>query len=120
MMADNDCGMLPVIRRGESGRIMGVITDRDIACRGIALGMTPASPVRECMTRSVIFVKDAHSLEDALNQMERHQIRRVPVMGDDGCCGIVSQADIARCAGEHNTAELLREVSQPTHHEPSV
>lgn len=126
LMADYDCGMLPVTRRGGApgsggGHVLGVITDRDIACRGIAQGKSPQSPVRECMTGSVIFVKDNESLERALEQMEEHQIRRVPVVGDDGCyCGIVSQADIARCAGEHDTAELLREVSQPTHHEPRM
>ena len=114
MMADQDCGEIPVL--DERGRPLGVVTDRDITCRAVAQGRDPASTAaRDIMSGSVITTTPDASLEHALAQMEERQIRRMPVVDENGvCCGIVAQADIARTAPGHETAELVRDVSQPT------
>lgn len=114
IMADQDCGEIPVL--DERGRPIGVVTDRDITCRAVARGKDPASTAaRDVMTGSVITTTPDASLEHALAQMEERQVRRMPVVDENGvCCGIVSQADVARTAPEHETAELVRDVSQPT------
>lgn len=113
LMAENDCGELPVI--DERGAPVGVVTDRDIACRGVAQDRSGDTPVREVMSSPVVTVKPDTSLEDCCATMEENQIRRVPVVDESGgCCGIVSQADVAEAAPEHETAELVRDVSRPT------
>jgi CBS domain-containing protein len=116
LMVQHSCGEIPVIDSSE--RIVGVVTDRDIVCRIVAEGKNPmAHMAEECMSRSVITVGPETSLEDVIATMERHQIRRVPVVVDGGCCaGIISQADLARIGPEHDVAELVREVSQETGH----
>ncbi|WP_390550845.1 CBS domain-containing protein [Qipengyuania sp. MTN3-11] len=111
LMVDNDCGEIPVI--GDDGSLVGVITDRDVCCRAVAEGMPAETQVGDVMTRSVVSVTPDTSLEDCLASMENSQVRRVPVIDDDGkCCGMVSQADIARTGSDAKTAELVQEVSQ--------
>ncbi len=114
LMVQHDCGEIPVIDR--SNRPVGVITDRDIVCRAVADGKNPmAHTARECMTEPVITAQASASLEDVVSQMEKHQIRRILVVDESGCCaGIIAQADIARLAREHDVAELVREVSRDT------
>ena len=115
LMVERDCGEIPVIERGNNGRPLGVITDRDITCRTVAAGRNPLElTAADCMTTPVVTVTADDSLDACCDTMERHQIRRVPVVDAQGsCCGIVSQADIARAASASITAEVLREVSEP-------
>lgn len=118
LMADNDCGEIPVV--DHRGQPVGTITDRDIACRCVAEGRSPETPVREAMSSPVITVTAETSLEDCCRTMEENQIRRVPVVDQSGsCCGIVSQADVALRASKDRTAEIVHEVSEPTR-EPSA
>lgn len=118
LMADNDCGEIPVL--DQRGQLVGTITDRDIACRCVAEGRSPDTPVREAMSSPVITVTAETSLEDCCRTMEENQIRRVPVVDQSGsCCGIVSQADVALRASRDQTAEIVHEVSEPTR-EPSA
>jgi len=113
LMADQDCGELPVV--DDRGRPVGVVTDRDIACRGVAQGKGAEAPVREVMSSPVVTVTPETSLEDCCRTLEENQIRRVPVVDRSGaCCGMVSQADIARHAPERETAQVVRDVSRPT------
>ena len=114
LMVQHDCGEIPVVRAPDDRRLLGVITDRDIVCRVVAAGEDPVDAVVEdAMSAPVVTVRGEVSLEDCLNLMESHQIRRVPVVdGDERCCGIVSQADIAGGAPAAKTAELVREVSK--------
>lgn len=113
LMAECDCGEIPVI--DEQGQPMGVITDRDVACRGIAEGKGPNTPVREVMSSPVITANPDMRIEQCLRMMEENQIRRTPVVNEGGqVCGIVSQADIAMHAPEHDTAELVHDVSRPS------
>jgi len=114
LMAHNDCGEIPIV--DSSDHVIGVVTDRDIVCRVVAQGKNPIGhAAEECMSKSVIVVDEDTPLDKVIATMEKHQIRRVPVVDEGGCCiGIIAQADLARTAPEHEVAELVREVSQET------
>ncbi|HKY21452.1 MAG TPA: CBS domain-containing protein [Vicinamibacterales bacterium] len=114
LMVQNDCGEIPVV--DVNNRVIGVVTDRDIVCRVVAAGINPLERTAEsCMTPSVVTARENDSIADIISMMERHQVRRVPVVRDGGLCtGIVSQADLARIAGDHDVAELVCEVSKDT------
>ena len=112
MMAAHDCGEIPVL--DEQRRPVGVVTDRDIACRAVAQGMSPQTSVMEVMSVPAITVSRQTSLEECCEIMEDNQIRRVPVVDSQGvCCGIVAQADLAIRGSEELTGELVRDVSRP-------
>lgn len=114
MMLQNDCGEIPIVDAND--RIIGVITDRDIVCRAVAQGKNPIGyTVESCMSSPVVTVDEDDKLDDIVSKMERHQIRRVPVLSDGGiCAGIIAQADVARVGLKREVAELVREVSQQT------
>lgn len=114
LMVDNNCGEIPVI--DTSNRPVGVVTDRDIVCRVVAEGKNPMGHTAEsCMTQPVVTVPGNAPLDEVVAVMEEHQIRRVPVVDEDGCCtGIIAQADVALTAPEPEVAELVREVSRDT------
>jgi CBS domain-containing protein len=99
-----------------------VITDRDIVCRVVAQGKNPIAYTAEtCMSQPVVTVKANDPLEKVVSTMEKHQIRRVPVTDDRGCCaGIVAQADLAQAEPLQEVGELVREVSRDTGSERSV
>ncbi len=113
LMVENDCGAIPVIDYVETKHLVGILTDRDITCRAVAEGKNPFEfTANDCMTRSVTTVTPEMSLEECCRVMEEYHVRRVPVVDDSGsCCGIVSQADIAKCAPVLETAEVVREIS---------
>ena len=115
-MVDNDCGEIPVVKAND-GELMGVVTDRDIVCRLVAMGRNPLEMrAASCMSSPVVSVRETTPLEECARVMEQNQIRRVPVVNGGGrCCGIVAQADIAKHAPRRMTAELVKDVSQPTH-----
>ena len=114
LMVQNDCGEIPII--DTSNRPVGVVTDRDIVCRVVADGKNPmAHTAEQYMSQPVLSVTAETPLPDIMQMMEKHQIRRLPVVDDDGCCvGIISQADLAWTGREHDVAELVREVSRET------
>jgi CBS domain-containing protein len=114
LMVERNCGEIPVVASGDSGRLVGVITDRDITCRSVARGLNPLDLTAEaCMSSPVITVTAGTALEECCRTLEQHQIRRVPVVDEAGsCCGVVSQADIARVADRKLTGEVVREVSR--------
>ena len=116
MMTDHDCGEIPVVANQETKRPIGVITDRDIVCRTVALGLNPLLlTVAECMTTPCVTVTPEMSVGECAWLMEDKKIRRVPVIDADGrCCGIVALADIARHGKTGVTAEIVKEVSEPT------
>jgi CBS domain-containing protein len=113
MMVEHDCGAIPVVESRQNKRPVGVITDRDITCRTVAMGKNPLEmTARDCMTASAVTVAPETDLEECGHLMERHQIRRMLVVDGGGyCCGIVAQADIAERAPEALAAEVVREVS---------
>jgi CBS domain-containing protein len=114
LMVDNDCGEIPVV--DEDRKVLGVITDRDITCRAVAAGRNPLElKASDCMTSPAVTVTLETSVDDCCKTMEDKQIRRVPVVDEqECCCGMVSQADVARHASEENTAAVVKEISQPT------
>jgi CBS domain-containing protein len=121
MMVEHDCGAIPVVEP-ETHKAIGVITDRDIVARVVAAGNNPVGmKVEHVMTMPIDAVGPDDSVEDCLYRMERAQVRRMLVVDDGGrLCGIVSQADIARSAPEHETAALVKDVSRPTSHASEV
>jgi len=114
LMVDRNCGEIPVVASGDSRKPIGVITDRDITCRAVAQGLNPLQLTAEdCMSSPAITVRTDTVLEECCRTMEEHQIRRVPVVDEAGrCCGVVSQADIARVAGPKLAGAVVREISR--------
>jgi len=112
MMVQNNCGEIPIV--DSSNRPVGVVTDRDIVCRVVAEGKNPSGHTAEsCMTTGVVAVRADAPLDEVISTMEAHQIRRVPVVDEGGCCsGIISQADIAMVGAPEKTSELVSEISR--------
>lgn len=111
LMLQFDCGEIPVI--DASDRLVGVITDRDIVCRVVAVGKNPMGySVEACMTHGVVTVHIDDPVEHVIEVMARHEIRRVPVVDERGsCAGIIAQADLAEFAEARALGELVRKVS---------
>jgi CBS domain-containing protein len=112
IMKEKDVGIVPVV---EGGRLVGTVTDRDIAVRVVAEGKDPHSVrVREIASTDVVTVDPQQDLDEALRLMASHQVRRLPVVEEGGkLVGIVAQADVAREANDKQTGELVEEISQP-------
>ena len=112
-MASQDIGSLPVC--AERRQVIGIITDRDITVRAVARGMDPNSTrVEEVMTRDVLSCSSDADVEQACELMEKRQVRRLLVTGqDDTPVGIVSLGDIALCLRESQSGEVLKKVSEP-------
>ena len=91
-----------------------MITDRDIAVRGVAKGYGPETPVRELMTDDIICARSDDSIEDVASKMSEAQVRRLPVVDEqERLCGIVSLGDLSREADTDCASEALEGVSQP-------
>ncbi|HEY0626720.1 MAG TPA: CBS domain-containing protein [Allosphingosinicella sp.] len=112
LMLREDAGAIPV---GEGDRLVGMITDRDIAVRGVAEGRGPDTPVRELMTDEVLFCFDDQNVEDAALLMSDHQVRRLPVKSreDERLVGIVSLADISRSEQGEAASVALGGITDP-------
>jgi CBS domain-containing protein len=113
LMVEYDCGEIPVVESIDSCHPVGVITDRDIACRTVAKGLNPLQmTVSECMSTPLIAVNEDDDVYDCYSLMEKHQVRRLPVVDENGACvGIVALADIARKAPKSDSGEVLKDVS---------
>ena len=110
-MLSADAGSIPVT---EGERLIGMITDRDIAVRGVAKGMGPDTPVRELMTNDVVCVRDDEDCSAVANRMSEAQVRRLPVVDEqERLCGIVSLGDLARETQSESAHQALEGVSQP-------
>jgi CBS domain-containing protein len=111
-MLKGNFGMLPV---KENDRMIGAISDRDIAIRGMAAGKGPATKVRDVMSEGVIWAFEDDSVTDAAKRMSEHQIRRLPVVNaDKQLVGIVALGDFAVDSADIKVAgEALSEISQP-------
>lgn len=115
LMVEYDCGETPVVESKDSMKLVGVITDRDITCRTIAVGKNPLKMTAgDCMSSPCVTVTAEMSVDDCCQVMEENQVRRVPVVDKSGaCCGIVAQADIAQHASKKETGEVVKGVSLP-------
>jgi CBS domain-containing protein len=121
-MRDLDVGIIPVVDTLDNRRLRGVITDRDIAIRGVAEGRDGTAVVSDCMTDEVETVNKNDSIQDVMRIMRNEQVRRVPVTDREGrLVGIVAQADLAvDYAGadrdrEMEVGETLERISEPAH-----
>jgi CBS domain-containing protein len=110
-MLSSDAGSIPVT---DGDQLLGMITDRDIAVRGIANGRGPDTPVRELMTEGLICARKDDDVHDVASKMSEAQVRRLPVLDEhDQLCGIVSLGDLSRQADGASANTALEGVSQP-------
>jgi len=110
MMKECNCGVLPV---ADGDRLVGMITDRDIAVRGIADGKGPDTKVRDVMTDEVMYCFDDDGIQQVCQNMAEIQVRRLPVVSrDKRLVGIVSLSDLAK--KEANAAKALRGIARPS------
>jgi CBS domain-containing protein len=112
LMGKYDCGVLPV---ADKDRLVGMITDRDIAIRAIAAGKGPRTPVREIMSQEVLYCFDDQDLDEVATNLADQKVRRLPVMNrEKRLVGILSLGDMAcRANGSDPAAEALKSISQP-------
>jgi CBS domain-containing protein len=110
LMKSEDVGALPVV---EDGRLTCVVTDRDLAIRGLAEGTSPQTPVRDVASKDVATIDPQQSLEEAARLMAEHQVRRLPVVEEDGrLVGMLAQADVAKAGHDTLTGEVVEKISQ--------
>lgn len=110
MMRDGDMGSVPVI---DGGKLVGIVTDRDIVVRAVVEGKGPDTPVSEAMTTEIFSVRPDDFAFEAIRLMGDKQVRRIPVVNEDGSlAGIIAMADIAlEMEDEREIAETLEEIS---------
>ena len=111
MMRDEDVGLAPIV---EGQKLIGTLTDRDIAIRVVAEGKDPQSTtVRDVATTTVVTVDPDQDLDEALRLMAKNQVRRLPVVEEDGkLAGVIAQADVAKHASDQQTGEVVEEISK--------
>jgi CBS domain-containing protein len=110
-MRDEDVGSLPVV---EGDRVVGIITDRDIVVRAVAERADPqTAKVGDVSSGDPVAVEPDADLDEALELMARHRVRRLPVVEDGRLVGVVAQADVALAAKEKDSGKMLEEISQP-------
>jgi CBS domain-containing protein len=111
LMSQIDSGALPV---GSGDRLVGMITDRDIAVRAVANGKGPDTPVSQVMSQEVMYCFDDDDLDGVANNMREIKVRRLPVVNQQKrLVGIVSIGDIALVAGPSPTGETICGISEP-------
>lgn len=112
LMKKSDVGSLPV---GENDRLIGMVTDRDLAIRALADGKDISKlTARDVMTKGIVYCRTDQSLEDAVHLMEEKKIRRLPVIDKDKrLVGMLSLGDISHHGGRELSGELLHEVAAP-------
>jgi len=111
-MRDGGFGLMPV---GENDRMIGTISDRDIAMRAVADGKPPSTKVRDVMSNGVIWAYENASLQEAADKMSEHQIRRLPIVNaDKRLVGIVALGDFAVESEDIETVgQALCDISEP-------
>jgi CBS domain-containing protein len=117
LMRDHDCGSIPVVENRQSSRLVGTLTDRDLAVRGVAAGKGPDTLVRELMTPEPVSCGPDDEVEIVREVMVARLVRRVPVVDENGAVvGIVAQADIAReegAASDQEVGRIVEAISEP-------
>jgi CBS domain-containing protein len=111
MLRDEDVGLAPIV---EGDVLVGTLTDRDIAIRVVAEGRDPEkTKAREVASTDLVTVKPQQDLDEALRLMAQHQVRRLPVVEEDGrLIGVLAQADVARLSDDSATGQVVEQISQ--------
>jgi CBS domain-containing protein len=111
MLKQEDVGLAPIV---EGQRLVGTVTDRDIAVRVVAEGKDPKTvKVREIASTDLITIDPQQDLDEALRLMASHQVRRLPVVEEDGrVVGVLAQADVADAAKAEKVGEMVEEISR--------
>lgn len=111
MMKDEDVGLAPIV---EGNRLVGTLTDRDIAIRVVAEGIDPkTTAVRDVASKDLVTVDPEQTLDEALRLMAEHQVRRLPVVEEGGeLVGVLAQADVAKDAPAGKTGRVVEQISQ--------
>lgn len=115
LMKSGNIGSIPVIENEQIQKLVGIVTDRDLALKIVAEGRDPKTTnVEAVMTRKVVTCRADDDLQKALNAMAEHQLRRIPIVDNDHkVVGIIAQADVATRANQpEKTAEMVMEISQ--------
>jgi len=109
-MEEHDIGALPV---GENDRLVGMVTDRDIVCRGVASGGDLSKmKARDVMTKGITYCREEHEIHEALDLMQKHKIRRLPVINaSKRMVGILSLGDVSHATTQELTFEMMKAVS---------
>jgi CBS domain-containing protein len=111
MMAEQDIGALPV---GENDRLVGMITDRDIAVRAVARGLDPDTKIREVMSPEVMYCFEDQDLNDAAQNMGGVKVRRLPVLNrDKRLVGIISLSDLTRREDDKHIGRTIADICAP-------
>lgn len=111
LMAEQDIGAVPV---GENDRLVGMITDRDIAVRAVAQGDGPDTKIGEVMSDEVLYCFEDEDLNDAAQSMGDSQVRRLPVLNrDKRLVGILSISDLSRAEDASCTGNAIADISSP-------
>ena len=116
MMRTHDVGSMPVVEDEGTRRLVGIITDRDVTTKVVAPGLDPRNTrVADVMTREPKVARPDEELDQAMESMKDHQIRRLPVVDEQNrLVGIIAQADVATQARDNKkTGEMVREISKP-------
>jgi CBS domain-containing protein len=115
LMKSKDIGQVPIVENGQSKKLVGVVTDRDLALKIVAEGRDPKSTkAEEVMTRKVVTCHAEDDLQKALDAMSEHKLRRIPVVNNSNeIVGIIAQADVAtRVDQPEKTAAVVKGISQ--------
>jgi CBS domain-containing protein len=116
-MKEHDCGSIPIVDDRQKRRLVGTVTDRDLAVRGIAEGKSPDTQVRELMTERPVTCGPQDEIEIVREVMVAQQVRRVPVVDENGSLvGIVAQADLALeegAASDREVGRIVEAISDP-------
>jgi CBS domain-containing protein len=112
-MEEHDIGALPV---GENDRLIGMVTDRDIVCRAVARAADLSKlKARDVMTKGITYCREEHEIQEALDLMEKHKVRRLPVINaSKRMVGILSLGDVSHASTQELTFEMVKAVS--AHH----
>jgi CBS domain-containing protein len=110
LMLDHDCAAVPIVRSGE---VVGIVTDRDIACRAVARGWNaPELPAAAVMSSPLVAIHPDETFDDAVLVMKENHVHHLPVIDDEGrLLGILAQSDLGRRMSNRELGQLTRETS---------
>jgi CBS domain-containing protein len=115
IMCEHNVGSIPVVTDQQSRKLTGIITDRDLCCSIITQGLDPKNTsIQRYMRQNPVACRDGENLDSCEQAMQKHQIRRIPVIDETGrCIGIVAQADLALKDNPDKVSRTVAEISRP-------